>query len=157
MNTDPNKSARNCGCDEGAQHRCAMHEAEYQNRISHSATGTDPVSLPGLKDSKKIRGLFPDSAQGRKEHPVFTGVLMYFPDAIAAVSHVSKLGNDQHNPGQPLHWAREKSTDQMDTATRHLMDHGVGNTKDTDGAYHLAKAAWRILAELQLTIERESR
>jgi len=100
-------------------------------------------------------GLFPDSAQGRKDHPVFTGVLMYFPDAIAAVSSVSKRGNDQHNPGQSLRWAREKSTDQMDTATRHLMDHGVGTTKDTDGTYHLAKAAWRILAELQLTIEKE--
>lgn len=107
------------------------------------------------KKAKKRAGLFPDTAEGRKAHPVFTGVLMYFPDAIAAVSHVSKLGNDQHNPGQPLHWAREKSTDQTDTATRHLMDHGVGNIKDTDGCYHLAKAAWRVLAELQLTIEKE--
>ena len=86
---------------------------------------------------------------------MFTGFLMYFPDAIAAVAHVSKMGNDQHNPGQPLHWAREKSTDQMDTAIRHSMDHGVGTTKDTDGAYHLAKAIWRLCAELQLTIEKE--
>jgi len=71
------------------------------------------------------------------------------------VAHVSKLGNDQHNPGEPLHWARGKSTDQMDTAARHMVDHGVGDTRDADGAYHLAKAAWRILAELQLTIEKE--
>ena len=99
--------------------------------------------------------LFSDDAATRKGFPVFTGVFMYFPDAIAAVANVSKLGNDQHNPGQPLHWAREKSTDQMDTASRHMMDHGTGFTKDSDGAYHLAKAAWRILAELQLTIEKE--
>lgn len=91
----------------------------------------------------------------RKALPIFTGVLMYFPDALLEVARVSKLGNDQHNPGEPLHWAREKSTDQSNTATRHWMDHGLGQTKDTDGAYHLAKAAWRTLAELQLTIERE--
>jgi len=99
--------------------------------------------------------VFGTDAQTRKGFPVFTGVLMYFPDALAAVAHVSKLGNDQHNPGEPLHWARGKSTDQMDTATRHMVDHGVGDTKDADGAYHLAKAAWRILAELQVTIEKE--
>lgn len=78
---------------------------------------------------------------------------MYFPDALLAVAAVCKAGNDQHNPGQPLHWAREKSTEQLDTALRHMMDHGLGTTKDTDNTWHLAKAAWRILAELQLTIE----
>jgi hypothetical protein len=92
---------------------------------------------------------------GRKAVPVFDGVLMYFPDAVAAVAQVSKLGNDQHNPGQPLHWSRGKSTDQLNTALRHLMDHGVGEKRDTDGAWHLAKAAWRVLAALQLAIEAE--
>ncbi len=99
--------------------------------------------------------VFGDSAKGRKAAPIFTGVLMYFPDALAEVARVSKKGNDQHNPGEPLHWAREKSTDQMDTTTRHMVDHGTGFVRDSDGGYHLAKAAWRILAELQLTIERE--
>lgn len=100
------------------------------------------------------RGLPTDDAS-RKALPVFRGPLMYFPDAILEVARVCKIGNDQHNPGQPMHWAREKSTEQMDTAVRHQMDHGLGNTKDVDGAYHLAKAAWRILAELQLTIEKD--
>jgi hypothetical protein len=108
-------------------------------------------------DAPVQQGLFPDDAQGRKNHPVFTGFLMYFPDAIAAIARVSKKGNDQHNPGEPLHWAREKSTDQMDTASRHMMDHGTGTVLDTDGEYHLAKAAWRICAELQLTIEKHKR
>lgn len=124
---------------------CEEHLQLHQQRVAKAAAKPAITSHP----------LFPDSAEGRKAHPVFTGVLMYFPDAIAAVAHVSKLGNDQHNPGQPLHWARGKSMDQTDTATRHMMDHGVGNIKDTDGSYHLAKAAWRILAELQLTIEKE--
>jgi hypothetical protein len=94
--------------------------------------------------------------EGRKAVPIFDGVLMYFPDAIAAVAAVSVLGNKQHNPGEKLHWARGKSMDQTNTAIRHMMDHGRGEVKDTDGAYHLAKAAWRVLAELQLAIEAEA-
>ena len=156
MNTDPKKSAQPCGCDEGANHLCDFHAVVERTPITRLGVQADG-SVRGLEAHAHgpKRGLFPASAQGRKDHPVFTGVLMYFPDALAAVSNVSKTGNDQHNPGQPLHWARGKSTDQMDTATRHMMDHGVGTTKDDDGMYHLAKAAWRILAELQLTIEKE--
>lgn len=97
----------------------------------------------------------PTDDKARKATPIWTGCMMYFPDALAAVAEVSRIGNDQHNPGEPLHWAREKSTDQMNTALRHMIDHGTGNLKDTDGAWHLAKAIWRLSAELQLTIERE--
>jgi hypothetical protein len=97
----------------------------------------------------------PTEDKDRKALPVFDGFLMYFPDSCLAVADVSKKGNDQHNPGEPLHWAREKSTDQLNTAQRHMMDHGMGNLKDTDDTWHLAKAIWRLSAELQLTIERE--
>jgi dATP/dGTP diphosphohydrolase len=95
----------------------------------------------------------PTTDSERKRLPIFNGFLMYFPDAIAAVAYVSQVGNDQHNPGEPLHWARGKSMDQMNTAIRHMMDHGSGVTHDTDGTWHLAKAAWRTLAALQLAIE----
>lgn len=88
----------------------------------------------------------------RKQQPAFSGVLAYFPDAILAVAHCSYVGNEQHNPGQPLHWAREKSTDQHDALVRHLLQAG---TRDTDGVRHSAKVAWRALAALQLEIERE--
>lgn len=91
----------------------------------------------------------------RKKLPLWTGVVLYFPDALLAISEVSRMGNEQHSPGEPLHWAREKSTDQMNTAARHMLDHSKGVVKDTDGGRHLAKAAWRILAELQLSIESE--
>jgi len=101
------------------------------------------------------RRVIPADDKARKALPIFDGVMMYFPDALLAVAHVSKVGNDQHNPGEPLHWAKDKSTDQMNTALRHLMDHGVGNPKDTDGTWHLAKAAWRTLAALQMAIENE--
>lgn len=86
----------------------------------------------------------------RKMIPLQRGLLDYFPDACAAVAHCSYVGNEQHNPGQPLHWAREKSTDQEDALLRHMMERG---TFDEDGVRHSAKIAWRALAALQLEIE----
>ena len=92
----------------------------------------------------------PTDPTERKKIPIYSGVLKYFPDAIAAVAAVSFAGNEQHNPGEPLHWARHKSTDQEDTLARHLMEAG---SIDSDGHRHSAKAAWRALAILQLEIE----
>lgn len=97
----------------------------------------------------------PTEDKARKALPIWTYLTDYFPDALLAEVGVAVAGNVQHNPGEPLHWARDKSTDQMNTAFRHMWDHGRGTTKDTDGQYHLAKAIWRLKAELQLTIERE--
>lgn len=91
-------------------------------------------------------------AKARKEVPLCTGVLDYFPDALAAVAEVSWQGNQQHNPGEPLHWAREKSADHGDCLVRHLLERG---TVDVDGQRHTAKMAWRALAILQLEIEAE--
>lgn len=88
----------------------------------------------------------------RKDYPVASGVLFYFPDAIREVARVSKVGNDQHNPDQPLHWDRSKSKDHEDCLLRHLLDRG---TLDSDGMRHSAKVAWRALAMLQLEIEKE--
>jgi len=92
----------------------------------------------------------PTDKHGRKCCPVKRGVLDYFPDAIAAVANVSFVGNEQHNPGEPMHWARGKSNDHEDCAVRHLMD---PNAIDDDNLRHKAKAAWRVLAALQLEIE----
>ena len=43
------------------------------------------------------------NSKERKERPVYTGVLKYFPDAIMEVARVSLAGNKQHHPDQPLH------------------------------------------------------
>lgn len=94
----------------------------------------------------------PSNASERKDVPLTTGVLDYFPDALAEVARVSKAGNEQHNPGQPLHWAREKSTDHADCIGRHLLERG---TVDIDGQRHSAKLAWRALALLQTELELE--
>src|SRR6266404_2126402 len=89
-------------------------------------------------------------AKTRKQHPVASGVLDYFPDALMAVAHVSFVGNEQHNPGKPLHWDRSKSTDEADALIRHFLERG---TNDSDGLRHSAKVAWRALALLQKEIE----
>ena len=96
--------------------------------------------------------MLPTDAKARKEYPIARGLLDYFPDACAEVGHVSKVGNDQHNPGQPLHWAKGKSTDHADCIPRHLIDRG---SFDTDGIRHSAKLAWRALALLQIELENE--
>jgi len=88
----------------------------------------------------------------RKEFPLYSGLIKYFPDALMDVSHVSFVGNEQHNPGQPLHWAKDKSKDHKDALLRHLKDSGKF---DDDGLRHSAKVAWRALAALQVEIEKE--
>lgn len=95
------------------------------------------------------------TAQERKQRPVFSGVLAYFPDAIMEVAYVSFIGNEQHNPGEPLHWAKEKSQDEPDACVRHLMDTVREGKFDTDGTRHSAKAAWRALAKLQRELDAE--
>lgn len=91
-------------------------------------------------------------AQDRKNTPIYSGVLRYFPDAIAAVARCSFVANEQHNPGTEMHWDRSKSGDELDALTRHLMDAGE---MDSDGIRHSTKVAWRALANLQKEIEAE--
>lgn len=97
------------------------------------------------------RELLPTATEDRKGIPIASGVLDYFPAAIAELAKVSKAGNDKHNPGEPLHWARGKSTDQADCIARHLLERG-GFDPET-GQRHTAQLAWRALALLQLELE----
>ncbi len=86
----------------------------------------------------------------RKRTPIASGVLDYFPDALAEIAKVSWHGNEKHNAGEPLHWAREKSTDHDDCIIRHFLQRGQ---RDKEGLRHSAMMAWRALAYLQLEIE----
>tara|TARA_R100001440_G_scaffold62734_1_gene82836 strand:+ start:521 stop:907 length:387 start_codon:yes stop_codon:yes gene_type:complete len=88
----------------------------------------------------------------RKQIPIFTGLIKYFPKALAEVARVSYIGNQQHHPDKPLHWDRSKSTDELDALTRHLFQ--AGET-DTDGMRHSAKVAWRALANLEKELEQK--
>jgi len=113
------------------------------------------------KHITKTGGLFPTGTRSmdvkpntRKEKPVFTGVLNYFPDAILEIAKCSYIGQKQHNPNKPLSWDRSKSGDELDALARHLL--GAG-TLDTDGIKHSAKVAWRALANLQKELEKDAK
>lgn len=98
-------------------------------------------------------GLAQDS-QGRKDQPMCTGLLDYFPDALAEVSELSRMANEKHNPGEPLHWSRGKSNDHADCIVRHLLERG----DFVEGEYpkavrHSVALAWRALALAQVEIE----
>lgn len=95
-------------------------------------------------------------SKARKNMPLWAGCLMYFRDALLAVAEHSRKGNEKHNPGQPLHWSRDKSTDHADCAARHLVDMGPDWTEvDPEfGTLHAVAAAWRALAVAQIAIER---
>jgi hypothetical protein len=89
----------------------------------------------------------------RKNFPIYSGVVKYFPKALAYVALVSKVGNDQHNPGKELFWDRTKSQDDLNALTRHLTECGK---LDDDGLYHDAKVAWRALAHLEKLLEKNN-
>jgi len=92
----------------------------------------------------------PTEARKRKAVPIATGLIDYFPLAIKAIAKLSFIGNDQHNPGKPLHWDRSKSGDESDALMRHFVDRG---TLDSDGVPHSVKVAWRALALVQKEAE----
>jgi hypothetical protein len=94
----------------------------------------------------------PTDPKERKNVPIATGCIDYFPDALVAVAELSRIGNDQHNPGKPLHWDRGKSGDESDALMRHFIQRG---TLDSDAVRHSTKVAWRALALLQKEIENE--
>ena len=94
--------------------------------------------------------MLPKDAKTRKGMPIAAGCIDYFPDALGAVAELSRIGSDQHNPGEPMHWAREKSGDESDALMRHFLERG---TIDDDGVRHSTKVAWRALAMLQKELE----
>lgn len=94
--------------------------------------------------------ILPTNSSERKHYPMFSGLINYFPDALAAVSHNSYLGNEKHNPNQPLHWSKHLSPDHADCIVRHLTDSIDPTLNEID---ELTALAWRALALLQTKIE----
>lgn len=86
--------------------------------------------------------------QARKQAPIARGLIQYFPNTCINVAHVSYVANEQHNPGLPMQWAFDKSTDEADCQIRHAID-AAGNPVDDDGLLHLTKKAWRAFAECE--------
>ena len=123
-----------CTCKGGNLDDCKLYYQSVSNDVTEMADNPPSGNQ--------------DTAKERKDTPVFSGVLKYFPNALKEVSKCSQAGNDQHHPNTPLHWDMEKSKDELDALTRHLIDHTI-NPLDEDGQLHLAKVAWRALAGLE--------
>lgn len=128
----------------------AQEQRIEEAKKRYQAMADEMAKVPTVPGRELPTHHLPADPKERKGAPIYSGVVRYFPDALVAVAQLSKVGNDQHNPGQPLHWAREKSTDHHDCILRHITDAG---TLDSDGVRHSTKVAWRALAALQVEIE----
>lgn len=109
-----------------------------------------------------MKTVLPTDSADRKNYPVHRGFLQYFPYFVAVVSWISKRGNDKHNPGEPLHHARGKSTDHSDCVVRHLLDIDeiiakkvILTQEDADKLKEeLGQFGWRAAAFVQETAEK---
>jgi Domain of unknown function (DUF5664) len=122
--------------------------------LTTGPTGPEPVTA-----TVTYRVLDSLTSAERKEYPLTTGLMDYFPDALAEVAHVSWMGNEKHNPGEPLHHARGKSNDHADCCARHLAQRGGFDTIVINGqerrVRHSVALAWRALALAQEELERD--
>lgn len=138
--------------------------SDYERRITRpkdlfQSSAGRLLSELGSEAVTKDRALtLPTDSAERKNYPMLSGCLKYFPAAIAGISKISKAGNDKHNPGQAMHHARGKSTDHGDCILRHLTDTEdllAALSRNTSGVTKeqvLAEAsslAWRALAYSQ--------
>ncbi len=135
---------------EGALYDGCLFEILPEDRQPEKIDPFDgtPFKAPELSPRDRL------TSAERKALPLCRGVLDYFPDALLAVAECSRIGNEKHNPGEPLHWARGKSTDHADCIARHLLDRGK---RDSEGVRHSAHLVWRALALLQEELEAEER
>lgn len=134
--------------------RCSHHKVIFVRAAKPDFSQAFGAATPPMPETKAAPAqpnlALPEDSVTRKEMPMATGLLDYFPAALAEVARVSKKGNDKHNPGQPLHHARGKSMDHPDCIMRHLADRGLF---DDQGMRHSANLAWRALALLQQELE----
>lgn len=114
--------------------------------------------------------MIPEDDKARKMLPLFKFYTGYFPKAMREMTKVSVVNNVRYNPGKDpadINWARGKSTDQLGSAFRHMVESrvdgkvfepvpaDVAKLTGIEKVYVLAEAMWRLGAELELTIERE--
>lgn len=136
--------------------RCAIAGCENSAPEASLFCGADHG--PGRR-APAARVALPEEHAARKSIPLASGCLDYFPAALAAVAALSRIGNEQHNPGEPMHHARGKSSDHADCIVRHLVDRGrtydVTIAGQTYRVRHSVAVAWRALALAQEELELE--
>lgn len=156
--------------DEQGCFACPVRTACFADNLSSECHGgffrprrlkqpaADPVEVQTFGPLR--RSTLPTDSDERKGVPVYSGVVAYFPAALAGVARISKAGNDKHNPGQPLHHARGKSMDHADCILRHMIDLAdllaeidrakPGEAKPVEQALaEVSNLAWRALAYSQ--------
>ena len=131
-----------------------MTENEQWQYVEHEYELNERMSREKLKDID-VQSEDVSEAQKRKDTPVYSGVVAYFPLALKEIAKASNEGNKQHHSDKPLHWDRSKSGDELDAMMRHLLDHASGEIFDDCGTRHIVKCGWRILAFIQKTMENE--
>lgn len=104
-----------------------------------------------LRATWKTGRLLPTDSAARKQFPLATGVDDYIPAALVCFAALSKVGNDKHNPGEPLHHARDKSSDHSDCLRRHQLDAGDPAADELEEA---VCAFWRAGMRVQLLAEK---
>lgn len=142
---------------------------ELRTRMSQPVIRGDFTSGPGPMSEPKNESPFvpkflrksplerpeglvlPTDSAARNQYPMWDGLFGYFQSALAEVARCSYIANEQHNPGEPMHWARGKSMDHKNKIIKHLLD---CEATDTDGVLHATKLAWRSLALLQEILEK---
>lgn len=103
----------------------------------------------------------PQDPTARKQIPIYSGFVRYFPAAIAGAAAVSQMAMKQHKLPALGH-DRTKSTDHTDCVPRHMMD-----VEDLIAAYdrgekvdvnlillEASSAVWRVSAWSQMLHER---
>jgi hypothetical protein len=148
-------------------HRTPQGEYRYAVTLESGLVVVDDFSESFILDATlrlkchttARKNSLPEDSDIRNSYPMADGLLDYFPNALAEVSRVSKIGNEKHNPGEPMHHARGKSTDHRNKMMRHLIDAGGFEEVEVNGKIervrHSAYLAWRALANLQEELERE--
>lgn len=146
-------SPTNCAEWEASGGVAILHKSagDTINKLTEIMMDRSPERMVGADRNAKPALRQRNSAE-RKGEPLHTGVMLYFPDALAAIARLSKAGNDKHNPGQPLHWSRGKSTDHSDCVARHSLTPLLVDPET--GEIEAVAKAWRTLAELQLLEEK---
>ena len=127
-----------------------LEEGTY-HQVERMATEEDYEKLDKLTATPAWGStVLPTGSELRKNVPVWSGFLAYFPRSIAKIAHHSWLSNEKHNPGEALHWSRDKSADHMDCLARHMLDQLDPNL---DPLQEKIACAWRSLADLEIALE----
>lgn len=132
--------------------REAWHGRRFPDEALVGRTDIGPETMDAIR-RLNAEGPLPTNPAARKEVPIASGVMDYFPDALAAIARLSMKANARHNPGEPLHWSQGKSNDHDDAAMRHFLERGKIDAEW--GESHTVEYAWRALARLQTEIQAE--